>query len=264
MQDAVLGGAGARGLRLAACGEAIPSSGHLRAMGGWARWACRRSHCWDAPPVAAAGRLMDGMEEFSRGGLSGALAPAVLLAYWLWHWYWLFWQPPPSAPHCTALKVACLPACLHRTARLARAPRPPVRRSACLPVIRTPTALSRRLAPCVLARDAEPCAGPFEIAAAPASDGLSFPLHKVLPHSICARPPTAPVAALLSAIINTIHTHVQISDPALWLSLQRPLSLPEPLPGHLIHQPVASEEAWRVCPSWTSEGHSARRWVIAS
>ncbi|KAK3197511.1 hypothetical protein GRF29_216g413566 [Pseudopithomyces chartarum] len=181
-------------------------------MGGWARWACMRSHCWDAPPVAAAGRLMGGMEEFSRGGLSGALAPAVLLAYWLWHW----------------------------------APRPPVRRSACLPVIRTPTALSRRLAPCVLARDAEPCAGPFEIAAAPASDGLSFPLHKVLPHSICARPPTAPVAALLSAIINTIHTHVQISDPALWLSLQRPLSLPEPLPGHLIHQPVASEEAWQM------------------
>lgn len=133
--------------------------------------------------------------------------PAVLLAYWLCHWYWLIWQPSPhrTAPH--SRLPACLPACLHRTARLARAPRPPVRRSACLPVIRTPTALSRRLAPCVLARDAEPCAGPFEIAAAPASDGLSFPLHKVLPHSICARPPTAPVAALLSAIINTIHTH---------------------------------------------------------
>lgn len=132
MQDAVLGGAGARGLRLAACGEAIPSSGHLRAMGGWARWACRRSHCWDAPPVAAAGRLMDGMEEFSRGGLSGALAPAVLLAYWLWHWYWLFWQPPlRTALHRTQ---GCLPACLPVCTVQHGSPGHLVRLSAGLPV----------------------------------------------------------------------------------------------------------------------------------
>ena len=134
MQDAVLGGAGARGLRLPACGEAIPSSGHLRAMGGWARWACRPSHCWDAPPVAAAGRLMDGMEEFSRGGLSGALAPssaARLLALPLV----LVDLAALSAPHCTALKVACLPACLpapYSTARQGTSSAcPPVCLSAC-------------------------------------------------------------------------------------------------------------------------------------